>query len=281
MKNIIQNIAEQNNLELNAIQALAGGDINKVFLLKATERDFVVKINNVAKFPKMFEAEAKGLDLLRNTNGFIIPQVFMVGEVLENSYILMEYLKPSKNKAEFRKEFSQHLALLHSSTNDNFGLDHNNYIGSLPQTNTPTPSASQFYIEQRLQPQIEIAFDKGFNFHSLHSVLKNIAELIPIEKPSLIHGDLWHGNHISNKSGKPALIDPAVSFAPREMDIAMMKLFGGFSEEIYSAYNSIFPLEAGWVKRLPIWQLYYLLVHLNIFGSQYLGSVNAIFSKYR
>lgn len=281
MKNLLERIADENDYTLNGARALAGGDINTVFLLNTGNRDLVIKINDAEKFPKMFEAEAKGLELLRASQSFIIPKVFRVGACGEYSYLLMQYLSPGKQMPDFWLEFAKNLAKLHYSTNSNYGLDHDNYIGSLPQKNIFTKSASQFYIEQRLQPQFEIALKRGFKFDNLENFYKNIANEIPEEKPSLIHGDLWSGNYLTTINGKPALIDPAVSFGPREMDIAMMQLFGGFSEEVYDSYNSIFPLELGWESRVSLWQLYYLLVHLNIFGRGYIESVEAIILKFR
>ena len=281
MKNILQNIALQNDLKLTEASALAGGDINEVFLLKFEERELVVKINSAEDFPGMFDAEAKGLQLLRDSKSFIVPEVFRVGEIGNYSYLMMEYLGHGQKSLDFWENFGQNLAKLHKVTNTNFGLDHDNYIGSLPQSNKISTSASQFYIEQRLQPQFKKAVDNGFNFNELDRFYKNIYQEIPEEKPALIHGDLWSGNYLTTCNGNPALIDPAIAFAPREMDIAMMKLFGGFSEDVYEIYNSVFPLEIGWEDRVSIWQLYYLLVHLNLFGSNYLGSVKAILSKFR
>ena len=281
MKNILQNIALQNDLKLTEASALAGGDINEVFLLKFEERELVVKINSAEDFPGMFDAEAKGLQLLRDSKSFIVPEVFRVGEIGKYSYLMMEYLGHGKKSLDFWENFGQNLAKLHKVTNTNFGLDHDNYIGSLPQSNKISTSASQFYVEQRLQPQFKKAIDNGFNINEVDRFYKNIYQEIPEEKPALIHGDLWSGNYLTTCNGHPALIDPAIAFAPREMDIAMMKLFGGFSEDVYKIYNSVFPLELGWEDRVSTWQLYYLLVHLNLFGSNYLGSVKAILSKFR
>ena len=125
-----------------------------------------------------------------------------------------------------------------------------------------------------------MASENGFQFKKLTSFYKTISKIIPNEAPSLIHGDLWSGNYMVSKKSQAVLIDPAVAFAPREMDIAMMKLFGGFSEELIINYNSIFPLEKGWEDRVSLWQLYYLLVHLNLFGSSYLPKVKSIINKY-
>ena len=105
-------------------------------------------------------------------------------------------------------------------------------------------------------------------------------EIIPVYQPSLLHGDLWSGNFLIDHSGHACIIDPAVYYGNREADIAMTKLFGGFSEEFYSNYNDYLPMINGWQERMPIWNLYPLLVHANLFGSSYLNQINSILNKY-
>ncbi|MCG2429571.1 fructosamine kinase family protein [Aequorivita xiaoshiensis] len=275
-----QNITAQNNLTLIEVKQLFGGDINEVFQLKCKEGNFVVKLNDSTKFPKMFTAEAKGLNYLSSSNSFKIPKVLANGEIENTSYLLIEYISSGEPNAGFWESFADNLVKLHQVTQTNFGLDHDNYIGSLPQRNNFSKSASEFYISNRLEPQFNMASENGFQFKKVASFYKNISKIIPNEAPSLIHGDLWSGNYMVSKENQAVLIDPAVAFAPREMDIAMMKLFGGFSEELIINYNSIFPLEKGWEDRVSLWQLYYLLVHLNLFGRSYLPKVNSVLNKY-
>lgn len=276
---ILKSIATANNFNLIEAKSLSGGDINEVFYLKCSEGELVVKLNDAAKFPDMFVAEAKGLELLRKSASFRIPEVISTGTAGNTSYLLLEYMPPGKSKENFWIKFAENLALLHHKTSLNFGLDHPNYIGSLPQYNDHCKSASEFFITQRLEPQIRLALKNGFEFQNLDLFYKNISEVIPNEPPSLIHGDLWNGNILISEAGEPILIDPAVAYAPREMDLAMMKLFGGF-DNVFDFYNTIFPLKDGWNERIPIFQLYYLLVHLNIFGSGYLSQVKSIISSY-
>ncbi len=280
LKNTLQNIASQNTLNLIEATTLSGGDINEVFLLKCVKGSFVVKLNSASKFPEMFTAEAKGLDLLKNSKSFRIPKVVATGVIKEASYLLMEYIPTGSPKPDFWKIFAQNLVTLHKTTQNSFGLDHDNYIGSLPQQNTYCQTASEFYISERLEPQFRMASDNGFQFKNLEKFYKNIAEKIPNEPPALIHGDLWNGNFMVSEEGNPVLIDPAVAFAPREMDLAMMKLFGGFNPSTFEIYDSVFPLKSGWKNRIDLWQLYYLLVHLNLFGSGYLGQVQSIVLKH-
>ncbi|NND63902.1 MAG: phosphotransferase [Flavobacteriaceae bacterium] len=280
MDAILNAIAQQNEIELIEFHRLTGGDINEVYLLKCSERDLVVKLNNAELYPGMFEAEAKGLKSLAQTDTFRIPKVIGTGEVEQSSYLLLEYIAVGSKKEDFWFSFGSNLARLHQKTRERFGYDIDNYIGSLPQRNGEGESASEFYIAERLLPQFKIARDSGFRFEPLEPFLSNISEEIPKEPPALIHGDLWNGNYLVDEAGDAVLIDPAVAFAPREMDAGMMHLFGGFPPSVWEGYESIFPMLQGWKNRLPIWQLYYLLVHLNLFGSGYLPQVKSIIRQY-
>lgn len=281
MENILKKIAEQNNLELITTEALFGGDINKVYRIETNAGSFVLKCNDVQKFPKMFKAEHKGLELLRQTNSFIIPKVITHNQVENTAYLLMEYL-PSGSKSDlFWINFGEKLARLHKTTSSTYGLDHDNYIGSLPQYNSKQTSVAEFYILQRLEPQFRMAVDNGFSFSRLETFYTIVSNEIPEEPSALVHGDLWNGNYMVSSSGGPVLIDPAVAFASREMDLAMMQLFGGFPAEVFEVYNENFPLEYDWQKRTNLWQLYYLLVHLNLFGEGYLSQVESVLRKYK
>ena len=241
----------------------------------------VVKLNKADHFPEMFEKEALGLKKLSVANALRIPEVFAYGTIQKEAYLLLEYLSTSSKKENFWLNFSEGLAKQHQVSQSTFGLEEDNYIGSLPQYNISTiTNAAEFYIEKRLKPQFQLASKNGFSFQNLNRFYQNIAELIPKEQPSLIHGDLWNGNYLVDELGNPALIDPATCFAPREMDLAMMQLFGGFPLEVFQNYEEIFPLENQWKERIPLWQLYYLLVHLNLFGRGYLVSVENILRKF-
>ncbi|QIE60219.1 fructosamine kinase family protein [Rasiella rasia] len=280
MHSILNEIAERNSLKLIEFQSLAGGDINAVYLLKCSEGNFVVKLNEAAKFPKMFQVEAKGLQLLEATNSFNIPKVLDLGEIKAQSYILLEFVEKGRKTPDFWSVFAENLAKMHKITQHDFGLSHSNYIGSLKQVNGFEETSAAFYIEQRLKPQFALASKNGFNFENLSSFFQNISDEIPNEAPSFIHGDLWNGNYLVSATGNAVLIDPAVAYASREMDIAMMHLFGGFPPTVYSFYHEIFPLKSGWKQRIPIFQLYYLLVHLNLFGRGYLSQAKSIVASF-
>jgi hypothetical protein len=276
----VRKIAENHGLDLTSFNRLFGGDINTVILLSCSSENLVAKINSEADFPGMFLAERKGLELLGQSKTFRIPQVIGQGVIENESYLLLEYIPSTSKKPDFWRDFGQKLAQLHKHSHDSFGLDADNYIGSLPQSNAWTSTPEEFYITQRLEPQFRMARERGLLMFETNDFYKNVSEIIPQEPPSLVHGDLWNGNYMVDDNGDTVLIDPAAAYAPREMDLGMMQLFGGFPEAVFAEYNNTYPLEPGWRERTSLWQLYYLLVHLNLFGSGYLGQVKSAIAKY-
>lgn len=280
LQHIIPYIEANLNLKIFGSTRLSGGDINEVFLIETNNYRLVVKINSASAFPGMFEAEKEGLNVLRKTNAIKVPEVFLTGNYNDISYLILEYFPPGPKKENFWEDFGEKMALLHQNTNKKFGFNNSNYIGSLPQSNEWCAPATEFYVSQRLDPQFKLASANSYSFKNLNIFYKKLEEIIPKENASLIHGDLWSGNYIVNNHGHACLIDPSVSYGHREMDIAMMHLFGSFNEVLFNVYNEIFPLKDEWQSRLDIWQLYYLLVHLNLFGSSYYGSVENILKKY-
>jgi len=278
--NILNKIAEEHNLNNTKFSRLTGGDINDVFLITSQDKKQVVKINNAEKFPGMFAAEKASLEALQKPKVIDVPNVLGMGEIENTSYLLLEYKESAAKSSTFWVDFGKQMAALHKTTSEEFGFQLDNYIGSLPQQNNASTSAADFYISERLDPQLKIAKDKGYDLGVTKSFFSNISAIIPDEKPALIHGDLWGGNYLVNGNGYPCLIDPATAFAPREMDLSMMQLFGGFDEELFKTYEEEFPLEPGFEERIPLWQLYYLLVHLNLFGAGYKAQVTSIIKQF-
>ncbi|UGU17020.1 fructosamine kinase family protein [Sinomicrobium kalidii] len=273
------NLQQSLQAEIRKASPLSGGDINDVYLLDTTAGKFVVKLNSASRYPGMFPAEAEGLEVLGSTGAIHIPAVIEQGTAGGTAYLVLEYMEPGNPGPGFWEAFGRQLAGLHRNTADNFGFEHSNYIGSLPQYNEYCKRAAEFYVAQRLQPQFKLAHDLGYRFDTV-PLYKNLEAVIPEEAPALVHGDLWGGNYLVSKDGNPCLIDPAVAYAHRETDIAMMHLFGGFPSPMIDAYNETFPLCAGWKERMDLWQLYYLLVHLNLFGTGYLQGVRRIVGRY-
>ncbi len=232
----------------------------------------------------MFNLEEKGLQLLRETRTVHVPKTAGSSEADDWQFILMEYIESGISNKQSWSALGRQLALLHRHTHPNFGLDHNNYIGALHQQNTFTKGWTDFFIENRIVPQLNLLVtsnkvDAKFT-EELESLYLKFNELMPSEPPSLLHGDLWRGNVIVGKSG-PILIDPAVYYGHREAELSFTTLFGGFDDAFYEAYSSHFPLQPGFNERVDLYNLYPLLVHANLFGQSYLSGISSIVKKYR
>jgi len=263
---------------------LGGGSINQVYQLKTSAGLFCLKYNRSDAFPKMFEIEAMGLKLLASTGKIRIPEFILADSLKDYSFILLEYITAAPRVKGFFRDFGKSLARLHRCGNELYGLDYNNYMGSLAQNNCYHAGWVEFFVEERLDKQVRLALRNGLLDASAEKLFEKLYvtldEILPEEPPCLVHGDLWSGNFIVSEEGKACLIDPAVYYGNREVDLAMSTLFGGFSPEFYSSYNEEFPLLEGWKERLDIYNLYPLLIHLNLFGSSYLGSILSILGRF-
>lgn len=260
---------------------IGGGSINHAFRISTTAGAFFLKYNDKKKYPGMFEAEAKGLSMLRQSKSIRIPDVIGVGESDNHTFIILEFLERGRTREKFWEDFGMQLADMHRRTQEYYGADHDNYIGSLPQNNSAKDDFVTFFIENRIEPQLKIAGSTMAHLaSSFEQLYKKLREIIPNEKPALIHGDLWSGNFLIGPQGEPCLIDPAVYYGHREADLAMSKLFGGFDAEFYSVYHYAFPLAPGWKDRVDVFNLYPLLVHVNLFGGTYVQQVAAIVRRF-
>jgi fructosamine-3-kinase len=228
----------------------------------------------------MFPAEARGLAWLAEANALRVPAVVAA----DPGFLVLELIVPGPRAADFDERVGRGLAALHQSPCEGFGLDHDNFIGRLPQRNTPKPDWATFYREARLEPQLRAAADRGLaskrmrdGFAALFAVLED--RVGPPEPPARLHGDLWGGNLHTGEDGGPVLIDPAVYGGHREIDLAMMRLFGGFGPRVFDTYAEAHPLAEGHEDRVPLYQLYPLMVHVNLFGAGYVGSVERALSQ--
>lgn len=264
---------------------ISGGDINEAYRVDCATGTFFVKAN--ARAPEgLFAAEARGLEWLREAAALRIPKVVGVSDVGEPvSYLMLEYIEAGRPARQFDETLACGLAKLHRAGADRFGLDHDNFIGSLPQSNEAAPSWAEFYVSRRLGPQLERATASGRASYAMRRGFERLFSAMPglvgsKEPPCRLHGDLWGGNLHVAEDGAPCLIDPAVYAGHREMDLAMMRLFGGFSERVFSAYNEAYPLSPGFEERVALYQLYPLMVHVNLFGGSYVGSVERALARY-
>jgi fructosamine-3-kinase len=259
---------------------LSGGDINEAFRVPLADgRTVFVKTNDRAP-RSMFPAEARGLEWLAEARALRIPEVLAVSSPggTEPPFLVLEYLDPARRAPGFDERLGRGLAALHRSGAPSFGLSYDNFIGRLPQVNAPLPDWLTFYRERRLEPGLRRASEAGLVSPRMKRgfewLLSHLSELTgPEEPPARLHGDLWGGNLHVDDRGEPCLIDPAVYGGHREVDLAMMRLFGGFSARTFSAYDEAYPLAQDHEERVALYQLYPLLVHVNLFGGSYVGSV--------
>ena len=262
-------------ITVNGESSIVGGCINNAIKINTNKGDFFVKWNTNSK-ANMFQSEYNGLKVLKDTNTIRIPNVLC----FDDDFLILEFIPPSNPNNAFWEVFGQKLALMHKQTHSKFGLDFDNYIGSLCQDNTQNKNWTEFFIQNRLQAQLSIGNFSGTLLSDFDKLFQKLSNLFPNEKPALLHGDLWSGNFLAKNGDTPMLIDPAIYYGNREMDIAMSKLFGGFNSDFYFAYNESHPLENGWEERIQICNLYPLLVHVNLFGGAYINQVKNILSYY-
>jgi fructosamine-3-kinase len=263
---------------------LGGGSINQVYKVILPDQTLVMKVNRNDRYPGMFLAEAKGLQLLRQPDAPYVPEVIAQSVIGNYQFLLLEYLDKAPRRKEYAERFGCSLAALHRNTHAYFGLDHDNRMGALEQFNHQHTDGVTFFIQQRLMPQVKLALERkkiaAVHVHQFERLYIQLPQILPAEPPSLIHGDLWAGNVIEGPDGDACLIDPAVAYSHREADLAMTMLFGRFDDKFYDAYHSAFPLTQGWQERMDLWNLYPLLVHVNLFGDSYLTETVQILRKY-
>jgi fructosamine-3-kinase len=231
-----------------------------------------------------FAEEARSLRALREAAAVRVPAVLDVGR----HWLLLEWLEPGSPRDHTWESLGRGLARLHRSSARAFGWATDNFIGSLPQTNAEASDWPTFWLDCRILPQWSAARRRGFFGASDQRALDRFAreaggllEAGNMDGPSLLHGDLWGGNVHVMDDGTAALIDPSCSYGHREVDLAMARLFGGFDSEFFHAYHEAWPVAPGFDDtRCPLYQLYYLLVHVNLFGGSYVGGVASVLGRF-
>jgi fructosamine-3-kinase len=261
-------------------RGLSGGSINTVVHVSFTSGDPVVLKFNAHAPADFFVREAAGLALLADGGGPPVPEVLAFGA----TFLLLADVSEVDPGPEAWPHFGRALAALHDRCATYFGLPYDNYIGLTPQDNTLTDDGHAFFVERRLLPQAETAHTRGLlrseHRRQLDRLIDRLPNLIPPQPAGLLHGDLWSGNVIAGPGGKLWLVDPAVYYGWAEADLAMTMLFSSFPQTFYRAYGDARPLAPGWRERLPIYNLYHLLNHLNLFGSSYLPGVEQVLLRF-
>ena len=266
------------------LSPVGGGSISRAYKLRSSVGLFFLKVNDRENARVMFKTEANGLHHLREKSAFKIPEVISLYNDDNTAILLMDFIDSSAKNGNYWQNLAINLADLHKQTNSSFGLSEDNFIGSLPQQNDFAGDWSSFFIDRRILPMVEMALDSGLVTNafvtSIELVLNKIVELMPKEPPAFVHGDLWSGNLMVDSQGQPCLIDPAVYYGHREMDIAFSHLFGGFDQQFYETYQNVYPLEPGFDSRIDLYNIYPLLVHLNLFGRSYLSQIENILTRF-
>ena len=263
-----------------AWDAVAGGDINAAHEARLDDGRMVFVKSNADAPAGMFAAEARGLAWLAEARALRIPEVKTQG----TDFLVLEHIAPGRRQPDYDEVLGRGLAALHRAGAPGFGLNHDNFIGRLPQANASLPTWVEFYRERRLLPQLRLAVDghraSPAMRHGFARLLPRLEERVgPPEPPARVHGDLWGGNAMADDRGQPCLIDPAVHGGHREVDLGMMRLFGGFGSRVFAAYAEAFPLPPDSEARVPLYQLYFLMVHVNLFGGSYVASVEQALAR--
>lgn len=270
------------NKQISETNILSGGCINNAMKVIYTDGSAdLLKINNEAPVD-MFLKEAHGLEELAKSKAIKVPAVYFV----DGNFILTEFISKAPQRRDFFEDFGRKFALLHKYTSDKPGFYEDNYIGSTVQTNSYKTNWKEFFIENRLLYQYRLAEKNGYAKGELKikfpELIKKAEKLLSdVNEPaSLLHGDLWSGNYMTDETGSACLIDPAVYYGHREADIAMTRVFETFDSRFYAAYSEEFPLEEGFAYRENLYKLYHILNHLNIFGSGYYSRAVSLINFY-
>jgi fructosamine-3-kinase len=277
---VVTFLKESNSGSITEVQLVTGGFVNQTRrLATAHGHTFILKQND-RPLTDLFTCEAAGLNALREA-GMCTPDVLAVGD----NFLLLEDLGQSTREPDW-EAFGRAVALMHQHPHDRFGFPYDNYLGPLPQINTWTDDGHAFFGQYRVlrylsEPLCDRALtpqDRG----NLERLVKRLPELIPAQPPSLLHGDLWHTNMLTDSQGVPALIDPAVSYGWPEADLSMTRQMGKVPQAFFDAYNEINPLAEGWWDRLELLYIRQYMAVLAFFGNQFntLEELRALLAKF-
>ncbi len=266
-------------------ESVYGGCIaaSKLITTKSGKQYF---LKTKAQYSDMFLKEAEGLKELKKADCIRVPKVIFAC----SDFLLLEFIQKGVPDDDFFANFGRAFAAMHRYSSDRFGFHQDNYIGASVQYNTTDDGSNytwaDFYYHKRILPQYNMLKTRNLADKQLSSLIIKSERVIydllkgSEEPPSLMHGDLWSGNFMCDSLGNAVIFDPAVYYGHRELDIAMTKMFGGFSYDFYASYEEEYPLPYGWREREKLYLLYHYLNHLNLFGSSYYGSVIEILKYY-
>lgn len=261
--------------------SVSGGCINQGYQVSNQEQTYFIKLNNPSQI-EMFVGEALGLKQIQATQAITVPEPICWGTTGQSSYLVLQWLDLGRGNNQSWNAMGQQLAAMHRlGTSEQFGWSRNNTIGSTPQINTWMDNWADFFAEQRIGYQLQLAQRRGGNFSPIQKVVEAVREKLSSRQPeaSLLHGDLWSGNAAISINGAPIIFDPATYYGDRETDLAMTELFGGFPPAFYNGYNEAWELERGYQQRKNIYNLYHILNHFNLFGGGYGNQAKTIIGQ--
>ncbi|WP_375581101.1 fructosamine kinase family protein [Marivirga tractuosa] len=268
--------------EITQFSPVGGGSIHDAYRYSIDGKEFFIKYNDEVE--GIIAKEVDGLNAIAKLNCIATPEVIAFEKIDNYEVLILPYIKGGLKTPKSWENFGEHLAEMHKKPAQHYGWHQSNFIGSLYQSNERTTDFIDFFIHQRLRPQIKLAEKQHYfsveEINQFEKLFKKLNEILPATSPSLVHGDLWSGNFMIGEKDTPYLIDPSVHFNFRETDIAFTHLFGGFDVKFYESYNHHFPLEPEFQERISLYNIYPLLVHLNLFGRGYYGSVMSNLNQY-
>ncbi len=276
--------------EVTGLTRLPGGDLNDAFAATVADGRRVFVKTGAAVLPGTYRAEADGLRWLAEPGALGVPEVLAVvdpeaPDAPGPRLLALEHIDAGRLGADGESALGRGLAALHAAGASGFGAPHPVRFGALVVPNDPTEDWPTFYVERRLEPVARAARDRGaLDARGAQAVARVCARMPvlagPPEPPARLHGDLWSGNVLADRDGRPYLVDPAAHGGHREVDLAMLRLFGGPSARCFDAYAEVHPLAEGHEERLGLWQLFPLLVHAVVFGGSYGASAARTARRY-
>jgi len=272
--------ATQQSFSIKHKKSATGGDINDCYWISNYHQNYFVKLNDKNKLDN-FESEAYALKQIQTTEQIACPHVITSGTTLDKSFLVLNYIPFNTPQCDSWYQLGKQLALLHkTTTHGQFGWQHDNYIGTTVQPNKWQSNWRSFFAEQRIGWQLQLLYEKSIKLGNIDHISQvcHDALLHHKVKPSLVHGDLWHGNMgFCNK--QPVIFDPACYYGDREVDVAMTELFGQLPDEFYQGYQDTFPLPTSYEKRKLVYNFYHILNHANLFGGVYIEQSKAALSR--
>lgn len=269
--------------DLQTIKKIKGGSINEAYYVQTIDAEFFMKFH--PNSPKgFFKSEATGLRIIKETDTISVPNYLSYSDQPGKAFLLLEWIEGAKtDKTEVI--LGQKLAKLHQCFGRMHGFENDTYIGLLPQPNELNANWLEYYRAYRLGSQLEQGIQKeliaGNRRKQMELLMERLNEWVPsFVEPSHLHGDLYAGNWIVGPGGEPYIVDPSFLYGDRHFEIAYTELFGGFSNKFYEAYEESYPLRKDYEDVKPIYQLYYLIAHLNLFGESYGRDIDNILNRY-